>query len=60
MCDTYDDMQCRQMISGYFRLVLHILPETSLKNRNVFRGWEGKDGVIHHITENFGLEVKER
>jgi hypothetical protein len=48
------------MISGYFRLGLHSPPETSLKKRNGFRGWEGKDGVINHITKHFGLEFKER
>jgi hypothetical protein len=58
--DTYYDMQWRQNISEYFRLVLHSSPETSLKDRNGFRGWEGKDAVIHHITEHFLLEVKER
>jgi hypothetical protein len=44
----------------FFRLVLHSPPETSLKHRNRFHGWEGKDGSIHHITKHFGLEVKER
>jgi hypothetical protein len=41
-------------------LVHHSPPETSLKNRNGFRGWDGKDGVIQHIVEHFGLAVKER
>jgi predicted GNAT family acetyltransferase len=53
-------MQWRQMISGYFRPVLHSPPEISLKNRNGFRGWDGKDGVIQHIEEDFIFEVKER
>jgi hypothetical protein len=60
MYDKYDDMQWRQMISGYFRPVLHIPPEISLKCNTGFHGWEGKDGVIQHIAEHFGLEVKER
>jgi hypothetical protein len=31
-----------------------------LKCNTGFHGWEGKDGVIKHIAEHFGLEVKER
>jgi hypothetical protein len=58
--DTCDDMQWRQMISGYFRLVLHSPPEISLKCNTGFHGWEEKYGVIQHIAEHFGLEVKER
>jgi hypothetical protein len=54
--DTYDG----RMISGYFRLVLHSPPEISLKCNTGFHGREGKDGVIQHIAEHYGLEVKER
>jgi hypothetical protein len=53
-------MQWRQIISGYFCLVLHSPPETSLKCNTGFHGWEGKDGFIKHIAEYFGLEVKDR
>jgi hypothetical protein len=53
-------MQWRQMISGYFCLVLHSPPETALKCKTGFHGWERKHGVIQHIAEHFGLEVKER
>jgi hypothetical protein len=51
------------MAPNYFwmiRLVLHIPPEISLKCNTGFHGWEGKNGVIQHIAEHFGLEVKER
>jgi hypothetical protein len=48
------------MIAGYFLLVLHSPPEKTLKNRNGFRGWDGKYGVIQHIADHFGLVVKER
>jgi hypothetical protein len=48
------------MISAYFRLVLHSPLEISLKCNTGFHGWEGKDGVIQHIADHFGLEVKER
>jgi hypothetical protein len=48
------------MISGYFRLVLHSPPEISLKCNIGFQRWEGKAGIILHIAEHFGLEVKGR
>jgi hypothetical protein len=40
--------------------VLHSPPETSLKCKTGFHGWEGKYGVIQRIAEYFVLEVKER
>jgi hypothetical protein len=53
-------MQWRQMIFGYFCLVLHSPPEISLKCNTGFHGWEGIDGVIQHFADHFGLEVKQR
>jgi hypothetical protein len=51
-----DEMQWRQMIAGYYRLILNNPPEKGYMARDRFLGWEGDDGVINHIQHHFGLD----
>jgi hypothetical protein len=58
--DEADEMQCRQMIAGYYRLVLNNPPEKGFMAHDKFPGWEGDDGVINHIQQHFGLDQGKR
>jgi hypothetical protein len=55
-----DEMQWRQMIDGYYRLVLNNPPEKGYRAHDKFPGWEGDDGVINHIQQHFGLDQGRR
>jgi hypothetical protein len=54
--DEVDEMQGRQMIAGYYRLLLNNPPEKGFMARDRFLGWEGDDGVTNHIQHHFGLD----
>jgi hypothetical protein len=58
--DEADEMQWRQMIAGYYRLILNNPPEKGYMARDRFLGWEGDDGVINHIQHHFVLDQGSR
>jgi transposase len=51
-----DDIMWRQMITGYYRLLLGSPPETTYRKGDRFQGWDGDDGVITNIMTTFSLE----
>jgi hypothetical protein len=46
----------RQMITGYYRLLLGSPSETTYRKGDRFQGWDGDDGVITNIMTTFSLE----
>jgi hypothetical protein len=58
--DEADEMQLRNIIAGYYRLVLNNPPEKGYRAHDKFPGWEGDDGVINHIQQYFGLDQGSR
>jgi hypothetical protein len=58
--DEADEIQWRQMIAGYYCLVLNNPQEKGYMARDRFLGWEGDDGGINHIQQHFGLDQGSR
>jgi hypothetical protein len=58
--DEADEIQWCQMIAGYYRLVLNNPPEKVYMARDRFLGWEGDEGLINHIQQDFGFDQGSR
>jgi hypothetical protein len=43
------------MIKDYW-FGLYSPPEKTYRKGDIFQGWRGEEGVIQHITEQFGLD----